>query len=111
MTDVKRSKRAAPVAKRSGNEKLMASFVLNDEKGESAYRQVQEFFRQLVLDGSLKRGQRLPPLRKICEQLNVSYVTAARGIRALVEEGVLELTVARPVIGQNIRVIGSDWSD
>lgn len=63
---------------------------LDQRSKTPAYHQVITKIRSQIASGYLKRGDRIPPVRQLCDDLGVSYATAARGIRALVEDGVLE---------------------
>lgn len=58
------------------------------------YLQITEAIRGAITEGRLVAGQRLPAIRHICDELGVSYVTVARGINALVQEGVLDASTA-----------------
>jgi GntR family transcriptional regulator len=47
------------------------------------YQRVYDFYRQLILDGDLEPGQKLPPLREIAQRSQVSQGSAQRGIDLL----------------------------
>lgn len=59
------------------------------------YDQVRQGIRDQITAGKLLPGQRLPPMRQLCTELNIAYATVARAIRQLVEEGVLEAKTGR----------------
>lgn len=59
------------------------------------YDQVRQAIRDQITAGKLVPGQRLPPMRQLCSELNIAYATVARAIRQLVEEGVLEAKTGR----------------
>jgi len=51
--------------------------------------QAADLIREEVASGVLKPGMRLPPERRLCEQLSVSRVTLRKALKALVDERVL----------------------
>lgn len=59
------------------------------------YDQVRQAIRDQITSGKLQPGQRLPPMRQLCSELNIAYATVARAIRQLVEEGVLDAKTGR----------------
>jgi DNA-binding LacI/PurR family transcriptional regulator len=62
---------------------------------EPLYEQVKLAITRQIAAGQIKRGEQLPPLRQLCEQLQMAYATVARGVRELVDEGILEAKTAR----------------
>jgi DNA-binding LacI/PurR family transcriptional regulator len=73
-------------------------FQLDENSAAPLYRQVQTIIRQHIADGRLRPGDRLPPLLRFSEELGIAYATVARGVRALVEEGVLDARTARGTV-------------
>jgi GntR family transcriptional regulator len=72
-----------------------------------AYRQIVDQLRALLVEGVLKPGEALPPVRRLALELGVHFNTVAEAYRTLSQEGFLEVThgraarvverVARPV--------------
>lgn len=71
-------------------------FTFKRSEGDTPiHEQVRLAIRQMVAEGQLLAGDKIPPLDQLCVQMDVGYVTAARAIRELVEEGILEARTAR----------------
>jgi GntR family transcriptional regulator len=66
------------------------------------YEQVAAEIRRAIADGEAKPGDRLPPARHLAAVMGVNTNTALRALRALRDEGLLEM---RPRRG--IRVVGT----
>ncbi len=69
---------------------LLASF--NIERGTSVpiYRQLDAWFRRLILDGTLAPGQKLPSTRELAGELGVSRITVKSVYEQLGAEGYVE---------------------
>lgn len=63
----------------------------NHASGVAVYVQLMEQVRHAVEVGALRPGDRLPPIRKVAEELVVNPNTVARVYRELEHEGVIEL--------------------
>ena len=48
------------------------------EKQQKAYKGVIDYFKQKIIDGELRPGEKLPPERDIAEQLGVSRNSVRR---------------------------------
>jgi GntR family transcriptional regulator len=59
--------------------------------GTPVYRQIVDAIRTLLVDGGLKPGDSLPPVREIAMGLGVHFNTVAEAYRILAEEGWLDL--------------------
>lgn len=68
------------------------------------YRRIADHYRQLILDGSLAPGTKLPTLREIMAERGVTMSTAAAAMAELRREG---LTIARPRAGTVVAEPGS----
>ena len=66
------------------------------------HEQVAAEIRRAIADGEAKPGDRLPPARHLAAVMGVNTNTALRALRALRDEGLLEM---RPRRG--IRVVGT----
>lgn len=64
------------------------------------YQQIAETIRQEILNGKLKPGERLPPVRKMAEIWNCTLATAQRAYSKLAQQG---LVVSRS--GQGTHVV------
>jgi len=62
---------------------------LSSSDGVPIYRQIVNQVKYLVASGRLVPGERLPPVRKLAEQLVVNPNTVARAYRELESEGVV----------------------
>ncbi len=57
--------------------------------GVPIYRQIVNQIKYLIASGRLKAGDRIPPVRKLAEQLIVNPNTVARAYRELESDGVV----------------------
>jgi GntR family transcriptional regulator len=55
------------------------------------YRQIVDGLRILLVNGELKPGDQLPPVRRLAMDLNIHFNTVAEAYRTLAEEGWLEV--------------------
>ncbi|MFW8592987.1 PLP-dependent aminotransferase family protein [Cribrihabitans neustonicus] len=67
---------------------------LNGAKGPK-YKKVADTIRSAVEAGRLSAGVKLPPVRELAYQLNITPGTVARAYSILTDEGVLEAEVGR----------------
>lgn len=69
------------------------------------YRQVADWLRQSITDGTLKAGQQAPTVRQLMADFEVAYATAHRAIKQLQTEGYL---ISRPGRGGGNYVTSED---
>ncbi len=79
-----------------------------DSNGDAPlYDQVTALIRRKIETGQLNRGEKIPSLRALSQDLGLAYATVARGVRVLVEQGVLEASAGRGgtrvATGQRVR--------
>src|ERR1700752_5087491 len=76
---------------------------VNLESPVPAYRQIADDVRRHLVDGQLKPGDLLPPIRQLALDLGVHFNTVALAYRLLADEGWLELKRRRgaTVIARN----------
>lgn len=58
-------------------------------ENEKAYEKVVERIKQLVVEGKLVPGSRLPTERSLAEELNVSRNSVREGLRVMQNMGIL----------------------
>lgn len=66
-------------------------FRLNVQAGQPLYLQLMQQIRHAVETGVLRRGDLLPGIRTLAEELAVSHNTVAKSYSELEHEGVLEI--------------------
>jgi GntR family transcriptional regulator len=66
-------------------------FALNPSAGQPVYLQLMQQIRHAVETGVLQKGDQLPGIRTLAEQLVVSHNTVAKAYSELEHEGLLEL--------------------
>src|SRR5690349_24971783 len=59
--------------------------------GAPAYRQIVDAVRAVLVQGALRAGDKLPPVRQLALDLGVHFNTVAEAYRLLAEEGWLDL--------------------
>lgn len=57
-----------------------------------AYRQLADQLRAFAIEGVIKPGDALPPIRRVAVELGVHFNTVAEAYRVLAQEGFLEIT-------------------
>ncbi|MGG5752313.1 FadR/GntR family transcriptional regulator [Zafaria sp. Z1313] len=60
---------------------------------DRAYHVIVEQIKQLIRDGELKPGDRLPNERELCQQLGVSRVTVREALRVLEATGLIRVNL------------------
>jgi LacI family transcriptional regulator len=65
-------------------------FQLRRKTSAPLYQQVQSLIHEHIAEGRLSEGDRLPSLKQLSDEMGIAYATVARGVRTLVENGVLE---------------------
>lgn len=76
--------------RRTSGTKAKAALSIKSHQGSPLYEQVKTAIRLRVQSGAWPVGHRLPTLRQLSADLNIAYATVERGVRELVEEGLLE---------------------
>jgi GntR family transcriptional regulator/MocR family aminotransferase len=64
-----------------------------EPSGAPLYRQLTDWFRQAILDGRLKPGQRVPSTRGLAKELGISRIPVLSAYEQLLAEGYLESSV------------------
>jgi len=77
-----------------------AQIRLDTASSIPAWRQIVSQLRTLVMEGALKPGDALPPVRQLALNLGIHFNTVAEAYRALAQEGFLEI-----VHGHGARVV------
>jgi GntR family transcriptional regulator/MocR family aminotransferase len=64
-----------------------------EPRGAPLYRQLTDWFRQAILDGRLRAGQRVPSTRGLAKELGISRIPVLSAYEQLLAEGYLESSV------------------
>jgi GntR family transcriptional regulator len=67
------------------------TFKLNPQAGQPLYLQLMQQIRHAVETGVLRRGDQLPGIRTLAEEIVVSHNTVAKAYSELEHEGLLEV--------------------
>ena len=59
------------------------------------FEAVSEGLRQMIAEGQLKPGDKLPPERELCDRLGVGRASLREALRSLEAAGILELRTGR----------------
>ncbi|ABW18729.1 MocR-like pyridoxine biosynthesis transcription factor PdxR [Alkaliphilus oremlandii] len=62
---------------------------ISKERGEHLYIQLYKAIKDLIIEGKLDKDEKLPPIRKLAEILNVNNVTVVNAYHILQEEGLV----------------------
>jgi len=63
--------------------------VLSKSNPDPFYKQIEDQIRTEIMNGRLKSGVRLPSVRALAEQLNVSVITTKRAYADLESQGII----------------------
>jgi DNA-binding transcriptional regulator YhcF (GntR family) len=88
-------------AKRNENEGVEGAFVIlriNVDSEAPVYRQIADAVRRMLVEGELRAGDVLPPVRQLAADLGVHFNTVAEAYRILAEEGWLDLRRRRGAV-------------
>lgn len=91
-----------------------AQIQLDTTSSVPAGRQIVDQLRTLFMEGVLKPGDALPPVRRIALDLGIHFNTVAEAYRTLAQEGFLEIVHghgARVVDRQSIAHAGPEVTD
>jgi GntR family transcriptional regulator len=72
--------------------------TINLESPYPVYRQIIDAIRHLLVQGELKPGDQLPPVRQLGLDLGVNFNTVAQAYRELSDEGWLDLKRRRGAV-------------
>jgi GntR family transcriptional regulator/MocR family aminotransferase len=80
------------VVRRDGNSAVTQlstalPLALDRNSGTPLYRQIEKQVRDAIVDGRLRRGARLPPIRLLAKELQIGRVTAITAYEQLAAEG------------------------
>jgi GntR family transcriptional regulator len=92
----------------------LAQIRLDTASSVPAWRQIFSQLRTLVMEGVLKPGDALPPIRRLALDLGIHFNTVAEAYRALAQEGFLEIVHghrARIVDRRSIAPAGPEVAD
>ena len=73
----------------------MDEIEINFRSEEPIYLQIIQQIESQVLNGQLKSGDQLPPVRELAQELNVNFNTVARAYRLLDENGLISTQQGR----------------
>lgn len=62
---------------------------ISKDKGEHLYIQLYKAIKDLIIEGKLNKNEKLPPIRKLAEALNINNVTVVNAYHILEEEGLV----------------------
>ncbi|KAB7554224.1 GntR family transcriptional regulator, partial [Verminephrobacter sp. Larva24] len=87
------SKRHAKVMVKRSRGMLLQSIALDRNGAQSLSTQIYRQFKELMLDGAISAGDRLPSTRTMASELGVARATIVETFERLVAEGLLESRV------------------
>ncbi|PZW36402.1 DNA-binding transcriptional regulator YhcF (GntR family) [Thermosporothrix hazakensis] len=69
--------------------------VIHHDSSVAPYEQLKEQLRRVIASGSMRAGEKLPPVRQFARDLGLAPNTVVRAYRELKEEGWIELSVGK----------------
>ena len=69
---------------------LLSTLEINRSSSAPIYRQIEDFLRQIILDGALLPSQKLPSTRELALELGVSRITIKSVYEQLISEGYVQ---------------------
>ena len=69
---------------------LLATLEVDRNSGAPIYRQIEDFLRQMILNGALPPSQKLPSTRELALELGVSRITIKSVYEQLISEGYVQ---------------------
>jgi len=69
--------------------KNFENIYLCKDKGEHLYVQLYKAIKNLIIEGKLNKDEKLPPIRKLAQKLDVNNVTIVNAYHILEEEGLV----------------------
>ena len=69
---------------------LLATLEVDRNSGAPIYRQIEDFLRQMILNGALPPSQKLPSTRELALELGVSRITVKSVYEQLISEGYVQ---------------------
>ena len=69
---------------------LLSTLEINRSSNARIYRQIEDFLRQMILDGALLPSQKLPSTRELALELGVSRITIKSVYEQLISEGYVQ---------------------
>jgi len=94
-----------PGRRKAGGEPADHAIGLGPIKSTRIYEEIVRQVKQLIADGRLKSGDRLPPERELAEKFVVSRTSVREALRALESLGLIEI---RPGEGTFVRQVSID---
>jgi GntR family transcriptional regulator len=68
---------------------------LDFRSGVPIYLQIVDQIKEMIADGRLKRGEQLPTVRALAQELRINFNTVARAYRILDESGIISTQQGR----------------
>ncbi|MBF7096728.1 PLP-dependent aminotransferase family protein [Alkalibacter sp. M17DMB] len=69
---------------------MIDKFILMNKEGKHLYIQLYKYFKDCILSGEIKKGEKLPSIRMLAKELNISKITVEGAYSQLVAEGYIE---------------------
>ena len=69
---------------------LLATLEVDRNSGAPIYRQIEDFLRQMILNGALPPSKKLPSTRELALELGVSRITIKSVYEQLISEGYVQ---------------------
>ena len=96
---------SVPGRRKPGGEPVDPAIELGPIKSTRIYEEIVRQVKQLIAEGRLKSGDRLPPERELAEKFVVSRTSVREALRALESLGLIEI---RPGEGTFVRQVSLD---
>lgn len=73
----------------NGEEKTRLFIAISTSNPDPMYKQITDQIKESIAAGAVSTGQKLPSIREMAEELNISVITIKRAYRDLESEGLI----------------------
>ena len=69
--------------------------IISNNRDKPIYEQITDQIKEMIINGELSHGERIPSIRALAKQLKVSIITVQRAYEDLQRDGFIETEIGR----------------